>query len=256
MPRHGSSPRDRGRRQTAEVLTRDRPLAAGRERIEAEDLLGHALGHDPDPGDEVPAKVRSGSSAWWPGASRVSRSPTSRASRSSGASSSEPSPASSCRVTLGVPRGAGRASAASTHAPRARRSRLGGRHDRARRRRRGVEGRGVGCRRRRRRGEAGEAQCRSARAPRSVRERRPVHGAALEVARPGRRDHAAPSVRARRRDRGPPRGDPRVGAHPHPHGPKHRWAGARRPRGRRVARVGFGQAAGCSWRSAPTARAR
>ena len=30
----------------------------GRERIEAEDLLGHVLGHDPDPGDEVPPKVR------------------------------------------------------------------------------------------------------------------------------------------------------------------------------------------------------
>ncbi len=30
----------------------------GRERIEAEDLLQHVLGHDPDPGDDIPGKAR------------------------------------------------------------------------------------------------------------------------------------------------------------------------------------------------------
>lgn len=52
------------RRVTARAVKQLKASAAidhwqrGRERIEAEDLLQHVLGHDPDPDDDVPGKVR------------------------------------------------------------------------------------------------------------------------------------------------------------------------------------------------------
>ena len=237
----------RARRQDAEGVDAIDHWQKGRERIEAEDLLIHVLGYEPEPTTTIPGKHGSAFE------SLVDR-------RATG----EPIPYIKGYAEF---RGIELLTKPGVFVPRDSSEFLA---EQAVRRLRGrkqpvhvdlatgggtialavadevPKARGVGHRRGGRRREA-RSQERRAPGPRARFVKGDLFGALPStVARAGRRDHAAPAVRAGRRDRRPPRRDPRLGAAAHPHRPERRRAGPDPSRRSRSRPPGCARAAGCS----------